>query len=71
MTKRLTLNAINKALAAKGCGERLVKGNGYWYFAEGKAHFWPSSSVLVYRLNDLTLEQWLEEHADLSTRRRV
>lgn len=65
---RLTVKMVNKAIADRGHSEELVKGNGYWYFAEGNAHLWPATSVYVYSLNDLTLEGWLEEHAQLAAR---
>ena len=66
---RLTLKKVNAALAAKGIPERLVQGNGYLYFVEGDAAGWYSSSVAVWRLNDLSLEQWLAEHKALATNR--
>lgn len=58
---RLTIAAINQAIANKGGKEILVKGNGYFYFSDGDAPDWQSSAVYVYRLNDLTLEQWIAE----------
>lgn len=61
MSKRLTIASINAAIKAKGGNEILYKGNGYFYFWEGDAPDWHSSSVMVYRLNDLTLEQWVNE----------
>ena len=62
---RLTLKTVNKALAAAGHAERLVQGDGYWYFAEGDTPRWPVTMVCIYRLNALTLEQWIAEHAAL------
>lgn len=59
----LTLKRVNKALEAAGIPERLVKGRGYYYFVEGAAAGWPCSSILVYKLNCLTLEQWIRHHA--------
>lgn len=56
---RLTFAAVNEALAKIGAKERLVKGNGYLYFTGGQAPSWPTSSVMVPRLTDYTLEQWL------------
>jgi hypothetical protein len=43
-----------------GADADLVKADGYFYFwfdAEAESH-----SVYVYRLSDLTLEDWLEEY---------
>ena len=62
---RVTLNKVNAALAALGHEEVLVKGGGYFYFADGTASSWSAVSVYVYHLNDLTVEQWVQEHADL------
>jgi hypothetical protein len=69
--KRLTLKAVNAALAARGIKERLVQGYGYLYFIEGEASSWYSSSVPVCRLNHLPrIEQWLEAHRALATDRQ-
>jgi hypothetical protein len=56
---RLTLKAVNAALAAAGAKEVLVQGKGYLYFAEGDADCWREVSVGVPRLNHLSLEQWI------------
>jgi hypothetical protein len=64
MAKRVTLNAVNRALAALGHKEKLVKGNGYFYFIEGDSAWWYSTSVYTFHLNDLTVEQWVAEHAE-------
>jgi hypothetical protein len=61
----ITLKQVNAALKAKGAKEMLFKGAGYFYFAEGDTWHWPGTSVYVYRLNELTLEEWLEEHESL------
>lgn len=58
---RLTLNKVNAAIAARGGKEILVKGNGYFYFADGEAVEWDSGGVYVYTLNELPLERWIEE----------
>lgn len=65
---KLSSTLVNHALAAAGHAERLVRGNGYWYFTEGNASRWPSSSVYVYRITDLTLDEWLAEHRTLAAR---
>lgn len=57
----LTLKAVNKAIAAAGGKEQLVKGAGYFYFVNVGKHNAPSSGVYVYRLNQLTLQRWLHE----------
>jgi len=65
-----TLNKINAALVVGGHQERLFRGKGYFYFSDGNTPNWPATSVCVYRLNELTLEQWLEEHASLKAKSR-
>ena len=57
----MTLKKINKELADLGFQERLARGNGYFYFYDGDASAWPQTGVYVYRLRDLSLEQWIEE----------
>ena len=51
-TKRApgVVSRINKALAAAGREERLVRGRGYYYVAEGESSGFPSTSIYVYRL---------------------
>jgi hypothetical protein len=63
---RTTIRKVNEALQAAGFeGVELVKGNGYWYFSGGDAMGWYSSSVMVYHLNALTVEQWVAEARQL------
>ena len=63
MTKRLTLKSIAKACAEAGLPAdiELVEGDGYFYFWCEEAPLWQSTAVYTYRLNDLTLDQWVEE----------
>lgn len=70
MTKRLTRTAIAKACVAAGLPAdiELVKGNGYFYFWGHDVALWPSSSVYVFSLNDLTLDQWVNEAVELQKR---
>lgn len=68
MTKRVTITAVNKALEAADYPERICKGNGYWYFIEGQAHTWRSSSVMTCHLSDFTVEQWVAERNELANR---
>jgi len=53
---------VNDILARAGHGERLVKGEGYVYWAEGEASSWSETSIYVYRLSDLTIREYLEDH---------
>ena len=62
----IQLRTINKILAEDGYPLELVKGDGYFYFDfaaydryDGRLVY-ETESVYVYRLNDLTLERWLE-----------
>ena len=66
----LTLKKVNKAIASYGY--ELVRGEGYFYFVPlndnyasldlGEDNYQPQSdSVYVYRLNHLTLENWVNE----------
>lgn len=60
----MKLATINKELAKLGHSAELVKGGGYFYFigddiAEGQI-----DSVYVYKLNELSLSQWLEEASE-------
>lgn len=59
---------INDALRARGRDESLYPGDGYFYFGGGDAVHWLSSSVMVKRLSDLTLHQWLHEFDSLLER---
>ena len=55
---RLTLAAVNKALAAEGLNMELHKGDGYFYFTGDDAD---RASVMTYRLNDQPLETWIRD----------
>jgi hypothetical protein len=57
----LTLRAVNAAIKKEGGKEILVRGNGYFYFAEGEAHMWYSDSIYTMYLNDMPLERWVDE----------
>jgi hypothetical protein len=56
---------VNAALKAAGVKERLRRGRGYYYFSGGDTSGWPSTSVYVYRAEELSVSRWLEEHAKL------
>jgi hypothetical protein len=64
----VTRKAINDALRARGRDESLYPGDGYFYFGGGDAVDWLSSSVMVKRISDLTLDQWLREFDSLLER---
>ena len=53
---------VNKALRARGAEERLARGAGYYYFRLGNAAAWPEQSVMVFRADAFSVEQWLVEY---------
>lgn len=57
----MQLRTVNKAIAARGIDAELVHGEGYFYFVGSAVENADSTSVMVFRLNDLTLDQWMEE----------
>jgi len=59
--KRVTRKMVNDALRDRGRDESLREGGGYFYFGGGEAVNWLSSSVMVKKISDLTLEEWLKE----------
>ena len=65
---RVTRKMVNDALRARGREESLREGNGYFYFGGGEAVNWLFSSVMVRRISELTLEQWLAEFEKLVER---
>jgi len=66
MTK-ITTASVNKELKRLGHAERLVNGNGYFYFIDGNAWSWPVQSVYVFRADELTLVEWIEAYNGLKT----
>lgn len=65
--KKLTLAAVNKRLEELGVQERLFRAKDYYFFGEGNAHMWPSSSVVgVGPIGGTAIEMWLQEYESLS-----
>lgn len=64
---RVTAATVNKELKRIGAEERLVRGNGYYYFMDGTAHMWRQTAVYVCYSDQLTLEQWMEEYHRLKS----
>jgi hypothetical protein len=58
---RVTVKAVNDALAKRGRTARLFKADGYFYFDSGEAADWIDKTVSQPTLGSLTLEQWLQE----------
>ena len=61
MNSRVTRKMVNDALRARGRDESLREGDGYFYFGGGEAVNWLMSSVMVRKISDLGLEEWLKE----------
>lgn len=57
----LTIKRINKEIKARGWNAELVAGDGYFWLDGDDVAWAYSSSIGAYRLNHLTLEQWLED----------
>lgn len=57
----LTLKRINKEITKKYPGYDLVKGQGYFWIDGPNAALSPEgTSIYVYSLNEMTLEQWID-----------
>lgn len=61
----VTVAKVNRALAKVG-KERLRRGKGYYYFYDGDAAAWYTSSVYVNRVDVMTVKQWVNERARLA-----
>lgn len=57
----VTLKKVNDELKKRGIAAELVKGKGYHYFTGDDCSGWPETSVMVYNVNELTLDQWMTE----------
>lgn len=59
---RVTINAINKAIAEAGLDCEIVKGSGYFYFQGKSVECAKEQGVYgVYRLSDISIEEWVKE----------
>lgn len=61
----VTIKSINAAIAALGGEEKLDRTKDAFYFYDGHADMWYTSVVSVYRLNHLTLDEWIERYKNL------
>ena len=59
----LRIATVNKAVNHPNV--ELVKGAGYFYFVYDKGEAYKTRSVMVYSLNELSLDQWVDEAKDL------
>ena len=60
----LTLNSVNKKIKSLGIDAELAKEDGYFYFYGKSVERCYSTSIYVHRLNQLTMEQWLDHLND-------
>jgi hypothetical protein len=70
-SNRVTRKMVNDALRARGRDESLYPGDGYFFFGGGDAVHWLSSSVMVKKISDLTLDEWLARFEELLERDRT
>jgi hypothetical protein len=61
----ITLPQVNNALRKAGIKDELVKGEGYFYFMGDEASGWRDSAVHVFRLNEMTVQQWVDQYKEL------
>ena len=57
---------VNRELRLRGIAEKLARGKGHYYFRDGEASNWLSSSVAVFSADRLSVKEWLGEWSDLS-----
>lgn len=62
---KVTRKLVNDTLRSRGRDESLYDGRGYFYFSGGDAVNWLNSSIMVKKISDLTLEQWMEKFDEL------
>ena len=71
----MTLKRINAAVASAGYRERLYRGRDYFYWSGGRAGLFYDTIVSVYRLNQMSLEEWVDDlcqkHAAVERYRQV
>ncbi len=59
---KLTMKKVNHAIQEIEDGWELVKGNGYFYWVHPTdMSYLDLATVGVYKLNDFTLDRWIEE----------
>ena len=64
------MKKVNKTIQEIESGWELVKGNGYFYWSHPTdISYLDCATVGVYKLNDFTLERWIEEFKGRSPER--
>lgn len=56
----LMLKTVNRELQKTLPGYELVKGEGYFYVDGPDTETWGETMIYAYRINDMSLEQWIE-----------
>lgn len=64
----MQLRTVNNVFSAAKLPLELVKGKDYLYFVFDDGKRYDTLSVMVPRLNDLTLAQWVEEGKQFAAR---
>jgi hypothetical protein len=59
--RNFTIKDVNKKIASLNM--TLIKGKGYFYFTHPTKSFY-DSSVMVYKVTDLSLDGWVQEAKD-------
>lgn len=57
----LTLKTVNREIQKSFPGFELFKGDDIFYIVGPGTELWYQTSIYTYRLNHLTIEQWIEE----------
>lgn len=61
MAQRLTCRTVTNAVRASVCPNMtLHRGVGYFYFVFDSGDRYETHSVMVFRLNDMPLERWVQ-----------
>lgn len=55
------LRTLNNVFSAKKLKVELARGKGYQYFIYDDGVHYDTRSVMVYKLNDLSLSEWITE----------
>ena len=63
----LTLRTVNRELQKTVPDFDLIRGEGYFYVCGPGCESWESTMIYTYRVNNLTLKQWIESCESLIT----
>lgn len=56
-----SVSTINSSIARLGIRAELRRGSGYFYFVGDAVSYAQSTSVMVYKVGQLTEAQWIDE----------